>query len=217
MPSSAANRNAIHSTPAATPSRPSPLGREREARRHDDEQHEQPDRGDDVAGLELQAQVLAGDREGGGQPASSAAPPRAAARGRSPATSSVPSWIGVSRTIRPPESTISRSRPGDGARHVVQGHHQDALRRGELLEELGQRGGGRLVESRVRLVEQDHGGVVQQRAGERDPLPGAAGESADRLVEHVVHVEALGRALDRLRRLRERRRACAWNRRFSRR
>ena len=80
-------------------------------------------------------------------------------------------------------------------------HDGAAVLGGERTDEVDHVAGGRRVEARRRLVEEQHVGVVQQGAGEREPLalPGRGALHGE--VGAVGHAEALeqlvGALLDR--------------------
>ena len=78
-----------------------------------------------------------------------------------------------------------------GEQQVVRDHQRRAA-----AHQVADRGGELGVEARGRLVEHEHGGVGEQRAGDRDPLPLAAGQPPAALAE--VGVVAVGQPLDEL-------------------
>ena len=84
-----------------------------------------------------------------------------------------------------------------GALHVVARHEQGAALAAQLREQaVDQRGAGR-VDARERLVEEQHAGVLHERAGEQGALALAAGELAERGAGLVRQADAVERGMGR--------------------
>src|SRR5438067_5315840 len=80
--------------------------------------------------------------------------------------------------------------------HVVRDEDGRATRRGILREKLAKRLARDTVESRERLVEEQHARIVHQRARDRDPLHQTARQRAHRpfgLVDQSQSLEQIGR------------------------
>ena len=78
---------------------------------------------------------------------------------------------------------------------VVADHHERVLvadLRDERVEDVHRV----RVEARVRLVEEDHLGLVQQRAGDREPLEHAARERAHQVEPAVVELDGREQLVD---------------------
>ena len=183
MPSIAANRSVTHSTPAArSPSTVAALQREVE----DDERHDRERRhgGDDLRRAQLEAQVLA-TRAPTARRISGTAPRSRRCRPRAPRRRS---------SGRPPRSPSARSasaRPPAGSCEVTTRVRPLAA----PDERLDERGGGR-VEVGARLVEQEQLGVVQDRAGHRQPLDHPARERVDGVVGAAAQADGVQELAD---------------------
>ena len=88
--------------------------------------------------------------------------------------------------------------PAAGLLDVVRGDQQDPALRPQLTEHgLDPRGAGG-VDARQRLVEQQHAGVLEQRAGDQDALALAAGQRAEPPACAVGEADAVERIARRV-------------------
>ena len=95
----------------------------------------------------------------------------------------VTSWGVPMATTAPSSSATSRSEIAGDQRHVVLDHDQrGAGLVADVEQHRAERLGLALGDARRRLVEQQHVGVVRQRAGEVDDAAGAGRQLADELV-----------------------------------
>ncbi len=69
---------------------------------------------------------------------------------------------------------------------LVRGHDDGLALRQRLPQQLLQDGDGAVVEGGERLVQQQHGRVVQERAGHCEPLPHSSRELAHQAVAHAL-------------------------------
>ena len=75
--------------------------------------------------------------------------------------------------------------------HVVGGdQHRDPVLVGQQVHEVPELAASERVHARRRLVEEEHAGLVQDRAGERQPLAEAEGQRQGQAVGEAAEAQA---------------------------